>query len=83
LFLQLSGNNLNITCPEYINLKPDRVIIKIRGTDPESGILIHKCKDDKIGLPDMSDFILAFRMIHEVPDQQSLFKQVGFIIVSL
>jgi ubiquinone/menaquinone biosynthesis C-methylase UbiE len=60
----------------------DRVIRKIKGTDLESRILIHKCQDDKTGLSEKADFVLAFWMIHEVPDRQRLFGELKSILKS-
>ena len=36
----------------------------------------HQCEANNIGVPEQVDFILAFWMVHEVPDQQSFFNQI-------
>jgi ubiquinone/menaquinone biosynthesis C-methylase UbiE len=53
---------------------------KIKGTDLEERIVLHKCEDDKTGVSDKVDFILAFYMIHEVPDQKRLFDELRSIL---
>jgi ubiquinone/menaquinone biosynthesis C-methylase UbiE len=53
---------------------------KIRGTELESRITLHKCEADKIGLSEHVDFALAFYMVHEVPDQSAFFKEVAPIL---
>lgn len=58
----------------------EKVIGKIRGTDLERRVVIHKCQDDKTGVPEKVDFILAFWMVHEVPDQQKLFGELKSIL---
>lgn len=58
----------------------EKVIRKIRGTDLEIRVKIHKCQDDKIGVSDKVDFVLAFWMVHEVPDQQKLFGELRSIL---
>jgi len=54
----------------------DRVAVKIGGTDLEQRIELHKCREDTIGISQKVDFILAFWMVHEVPDQDRLFREL-------
>lgn len=49
---------------------------KIKGTELEKTVKLHKCSEDTTGLTVKADFILAFYMIHEVPDQLKLFKEL-------
>jgi ubiquinone/menaquinone biosynthesis C-methylase UbiE len=49
---------------------------KIAGTTMEKIIELHKCESDKIGVLSKADLILAFYMIHEVPDKVNFFKEV-------
>lgn len=58
----------------------EKVIRKVRGTYLEQRIKIHKCQDDKTGVPENVDFVLAFWMVHEVPDQQKLFLELKSIL---
>lgn len=53
---------------------------KITGTPFEDCIVLHQCKKDAIELDEKVDFVLAFYMIHEVPDQQKLFKELKTIL---
>jgi ubiquinone/menaquinone biosynthesis C-methylase UbiE len=46
---------------------------KIRGTSLEKIVQLIKCEKDKIVIPEKVDFILAFYMVHEVPDKDKLF----------
>ena len=39
-------------------------------------IFPHLCKAETLGVNEPSDFILAFWMVHEVPDQQKFFHQL-------
>src|SRR4030065_2259766 len=41
---------------------------KIQGTELEERITLHKCEENKIGLSENVDFILAFYMVHEIPN---------------
>jgi ubiquinone/menaquinone biosynthesis C-methylase UbiE len=53
---------------------------KIKGTDLENIIVLHNCRQDRIGLVDSFDFILAFYMVHEVPDQQRFFTEIATLL---
>lgn len=58
----------------------DKVAVKIRGTDLEHRIELHKCREDAIGISQKVDFILAFWMVHEVPDQKRLFEEMKSVL---
>ena len=47
---------------------------KIKGTELENRIFLIKNEKDSFGIPEKVDFILAFYMVHEVPDKEALFK---------
>jgi ubiquinone/menaquinone biosynthesis C-methylase UbiE len=53
---------------------------KIKGTPVEKVLKLHKCDADKIGLTEKVDFVLAFWMIHEVPDKQRLFRELSLLL---
>jgi ubiquinone/menaquinone biosynthesis C-methylase UbiE len=46
----------------------------------ESRIQIHKSQTDKIGISEKVDFVLAFYMIHEVPNKEGLVSEVAAIL---
>lgn len=53
---------------------------KIRGTELEQRIELHKCQDQSVGVREKVDFILAFYMVHEVPNQEKLFQELKSIL---
>jgi len=53
---------------------------KAKGTDLEKRVELHKCLANSIGVTEKADFILAFWMVHEVPDHDSLFKELKAIL---
>jgi ubiquinone/menaquinone biosynthesis C-methylase UbiE len=57
-----------------------RLETKVRGTELEARIKPVKCDQDNINVADPVDFILAFYMVHEVPDQGSFFRQLRAIL---
>jgi ubiquinone/menaquinone biosynthesis C-methylase UbiE len=58
----------------------DKVRKKIKGTNLESKIELHKCQNQAIGISEKVDFILAFYMVHEVPNQDMLFKEMNSLL---
>jgi ubiquinone/menaquinone biosynthesis C-methylase UbiE len=53
---------------------------KIQGTELEERITLHKCEENRIGVSEKVDFVLAFYMVHEVPRQEEFFHEIGAII---
>lgn len=53
---------------------------KIRNTKYEARIKLHKCEESRIGFSGQVDFLLAIYMVHEVPNQETLFKEVKSIL---
>jgi ubiquinone/menaquinone biosynthesis C-methylase UbiE len=53
---------------------------KIRGTALAEQITLYKCEESKIGLSEHVDFILAFYVVHEMPDQEVFFNEVRSIL---
>jgi ubiquinone/menaquinone biosynthesis C-methylase UbiE len=58
----------------------EKVIKKIKGTSLEQRIEIHKCQEDTIGVTENVDFVLVFYMIHEVPNQGNLLRELKLIL---
>ena len=46
----------------------------------EHQIITHLCKTDFLGLNTQVDFILAFWMVHEVPNQPAFFKEIKSLL---
>jgi len=53
---------------------------KIKGTRLENMVELHKCEATSTGITEQADFILAFWMIHEVPNHDLLFKELKSIL---
>ena len=58
----------------------DIVRNKIKGTDIESRIELHKCAEDKIGVTEKVDLVLAFFMVHEVADKRKMLEEVKSLL---
>jgi ubiquinone/menaquinone biosynthesis C-methylase UbiE len=53
---------------------------RVRGTELQDRIHLVKCDKEKINVPEMIDFALAFFMVHEIPDKASFFRQLKAIV---
>jgi ubiquinone/menaquinone biosynthesis C-methylase UbiE len=53
---------------------------KIQGTELEERITLHKCLENRIGVSEKVDFVLAFYMVHEVPNQEEFFNEIGSVL---
>jgi len=58
----------------------DRVRNKIRGTELERVVETHRCEADRIGVVGRLDFVLAFYVVHEIPDHDALFRELKTIL---
>ena len=57
-----------------------KISSKIQGTELEERIKLIKCEQDRINVPGKVDFILAFYMVHEVPDKDNYFEELKNIL---
>ena len=56
-------------------------ILKSKLTESNRRIIkLHKCQEDKIGVTDKADFVLAFYVVHEVPSQEEFFREIMTIL---
>jgi ubiquinone/menaquinone biosynthesis C-methylase UbiE len=58
----------------------EKVNKKIKGTELEQRITLHKCQEDRISVTENVDFVLVFYMIHEVPNQDNLLRELKSIL---
>src|SRR4030065_102447 len=61
---KLVGEGGKVIAADLQQAMLEKVIRKIRGTELEPRILIHKCQEDKIGVSEKADFVLAFWIVH-------------------
>jgi len=53
---------------------------KMQGTKLEERIILHKCQENKIGISEKVDFILAFYVVHEIPTQDEFFYEMESLL---
>jgi ubiquinone/menaquinone biosynthesis C-methylase UbiE len=76
---QMVGQNGKVIAADLQQDMLDKLKKKI--TDSNKNIIrLHKCLEDKIGLNEKVDFVNAFYMLHEVPDQQKFLKEIKSIL---
>jgi ubiquinone/menaquinone biosynthesis C-methylase UbiE len=77
---KLAGETGRVIAADLQQGMLDKVAAKIKGTELEKIIELHKCQEDSVGISRKVDFVLAFWMVHEVPDQQSLFEEMRSVL---
>ncbi len=77
---KLLNKSGKVICADLQEGMLDIVREKIKGSDNEILFQLHKCDGDSINLSSSVDFVLAFYMIHEVPDQVRLFDELKSIL---
>lgn len=60
----------------------DKVKVKISGTELEQRIDLHRCEADSLNISQKVDFVLAFYVVHEFPNQINLFNELNFILIN-
>ena len=53
---------------------------KIKGTELEGRIRLHKCEEDGIGVSENVDFVLLFYVVHEIPNKEEFFNEIVNIL---
>ena len=58
----------------------DKIALKISNSGLEDLIKLHRCKEDSMDLEGAFDFILAFYIVHEVPNHKKLFGELASLL---
>ena len=53
---------------------------KVKGTELEKRITLHKCEENRIGVSEKVDFILLFYMVHETPNRGVFLNEIATIL---
>lgn len=73
---RLVGPSGHVTAVDIQEGMLQKVQRKIQSTELEERITLHLINDGKFGALGPVDFVLAFYMVHEVPDQSAFFKEI-------
>ncbi len=74
------GTNGRVIAADLQQGMLDKLSAKIRGTALEQRITLAHSGTDTINVSEPVDFILAFYMVHEIPDKDSFFKQASALL---
>ena len=77
---KLVGENGKVIAVDLQQKMLDVMAKRARRAGLADRIIPHRCQADKIGVAEAADFVLAFWMVHEVPDQQDFFKQMESVL---
>ena len=77
---QMVGKTGRVIASDLQERMLQKVKEKIKGTELDRRIILHKCREDKIGVKQPVDFVLLFYMVHEVPNKEGLFKEIATIL---
>lgn len=77
---QMVGNSGRVIASDLQEGMLQKVRDKIKGTELEERITLHKCEENKIGVSEHVDFVLLFYMVHEVPNKEEFFNEIGTIL---
>ncbi len=77
---QMVGKSGRVIASDLQEGMLQKVKDKIKGTELEERITLHKCEENKIGLSEHVDFVLLFYVVHEVPNKEELFNEIGTIL---
>ena len=76
---RMAGANGRVICADVQQKMLDALERRARRRGFSDRILLHRCQDASIGLPDFGrqvDFALAFAVIHEVTDPRTYFQEL-------
>jgi ubiquinone/menaquinone biosynthesis C-methylase UbiE len=77
---ELVGDGGRVIAADLQDGMLQKVKAKIEGTPLQRRIVLHKCGQERIGVTERVDFVLAFYMVHEVPDKASFFKELATLL---
>ncbi len=77
---QMVGKSGRVIASDLQEGMLQKVKDKIKGTELEKRITLHKCEENKIGVSEHVDFVLLFYMVHEVPNKEEFFNEIGAIL---
>ncbi|TSA27193.1 MAG: class I SAM-dependent methyltransferase [Bacteroidetes bacterium] len=72
----MTGSEGHVVAADLQEGMLSKVAEKIHDTELNTRITLHVCRQDRIGLVDTFDFILAFYMVHEVPDKTPFLEEL-------
>ncbi len=76
----LVGKNGKVIAADVQEEMLEKLRNKIKGTETESRIRIHRCEEDRIGIREPIDCAIAFYVIHELSNQEAFFREISNVL---
>jgi ubiquinone/menaquinone biosynthesis C-methylase UbiE len=73
---QMVGESGRIIAADLQEGMLDKLREKIKGTELEGRIKLHKCEEDALGVSENVDFVLLFYVVHEIPNKEEFFNEI-------
>jgi ubiquinone/menaquinone biosynthesis C-methylase UbiE len=77
---RMVGNTGRVIAADLQEEMLQKLWSKIQGTELEQRITLHKTEVDRIGITETIDFALCFYLIHELPEQESFFRELKTLL---
>jgi len=77
---KMVGKSGRVIASDFQEGMLQKVRDKVKGTELEQRIKLHKCEENKIGVSEPVDFILLFYMVHEVTNKKKFFSEIATIL---
>ncbi len=77
---QMVGNSGRVIASDLQEGMLQKLKDKIKGTELEKRIILHRCEENKIGVSENVDFVLLFYMVHEIPNIETFFNEIRTIL---
>lgn len=77
---QIVGKSGRVIASDLQEGMLQKVRDKIKGTELEERITLHKCVENKISVSEHVDFVLLFYMVHEILNKEEFFNEIGTIL---
>ena len=77
-----SGTVIGVDLQQEMLARVKAKLAKVKERASMANVLLHQCSGVDLGLDDSisADFVLAYYMVHETPDQNSFFRQVKKVV---
>ena len=77
-----SGVVIGVDLQQEMLARVNNKLVKLRNRSSSAQVLLHQCSENDLGLDDSmrADFVLAYYMVHETPDQLRFLQQVKKIL---
>ncbi|PRX18515.1 methyltransferase family protein [Orenia metallireducens] len=77
---KLVGKSGKVICVDIQEKMLEYADERARKEGLQARMEFHQCQSDEVGIKEEVDFILAFHVVHEVPDVNKLIKEIVYIL---